>query len=101
MEKTPSTNARRTPVPVSKPDFRLGDRVQVVDDEKLLDLHIYGKDRKAMEEFMSLSHKRGVVVKLDNQNVSASPKDPMIIVEFKNKVREAFWSEELKHAPRD
>lgn len=94
MEKTPSTSARRTLAPASKREMRLGDKVMVV---KLIDLHIFGHDEKEeFKEFCSHKWKTGTVVGFSNTECGATPKDPMILVEFSNKKRDAFWTEELK-----
>jgi len=72
--------------------MKLGDLVKVV---KSVDLEIYGRDREARKCFESFRHRTGRVVKFDNTECGATPKDPMIIVEFRGKERDAFWSEEL------
>lgn len=40
--------------------------------------------------------KTGRIVKFDNTECGATPKDPMIIVEFAGGKRDGFWSEELE-----
>jgi len=72
--------------------MKTGDLVKVV---KLIDLSIYGGDLEARKRFESFRHMTGRIVKFDNLECGATPKDPMIIVEFRGKKRDAFWSEEL------
>jgi len=72
--------------------MKTGDLVKVV---KLIDLSIYGGDLEARKRFESFRHRTGRIVKFDNLECGATPKDPMIIVEFRGKKRDAFWSEEL------
>jgi hypothetical protein len=72
--------------------MKLGDLVKVV---SLVDGYIYGGDREADKRFRSFLHQTGRIVSFDTTECGATPKDPMIVVEFQDKQRDAFWSEEL------
>lgn len=73
--------------------MKLGDLVRVVD---IIDGHIF-KDDEEYEKFRKdFLFQTGRIVKFDNLECGASPKDPMIIIEFRGKKKDAFWTEELK-----
>ena len=65
--------------------MRLGDTVKVV--------------KRGDETFpKNLLFQTGRVIRFDNVNCGATPKDPMVIVEFHGGVRDGFWLEELQLA---
>lgn len=75
---------------------KLGTRVRVV---LLTDMHIYGEDVAAKKRFKSFHNQVGQIVRIDNTECGATPKDPMFIVEFRSKECDAFWTEELELVP--
>lgn len=73
--------------------MKLGDLVKVVD---IIDGHIFA-DEDEYEKFRKdFLWQTGRIVKFDNLECGATPKDPMIIIEFRGKKKDAFWTEELK-----
>jgi hypothetical protein len=73
--------------------MKTGDLVRVIDQ---IDLHIYRGDRKAEKEFRALHYQTGRIIGFDNLECGASPKDPMVRVQFRGGKVDAFWTEELK-----
>lgn len=72
--------------------MKLGDLVRVVD---IIDGHIFVDDE--YEKFRrTFLFQTGRIVKFDNLECGATPKDPMIVVQFRGKKQDAFWTEELK-----
>ena len=75
---------------------KLGTLVRV---KMLIDTHIYGDDAAAKRRFQSFHNQTGRIVRIDNTECGATPKDPMFIVEFRGKEQDAFWTEELELVP--
>lgn len=73
--------------------MKLGDLVKVVD---LIDNHIFATEEEMVVFRKAYLFQTGRIVKFDNLECGATPKDPMIIVEFRGKKKDAFWTEELK-----
>lgn len=73
--------------------MRLGDLVKVV---KLIDGHIFSSEEEEAEFRRNYLYMTGRIVKFDNLECGATPKDPMIIVQFRGNKKDAFWTEELK-----
>lgn len=73
--------------------MKTGDLVKVV---KQIDLHIYRGDHEAEKQFRSFLHRTGRIAGFNNTECGATPKDPMVVVEFRGQKKDAFWTEELE-----